>query len=195
MVATVTKSTISWHQERTWPTQAETARLVALSPSAISKQAGKGQVVRVYRGIGRKKTCLVPPREVLRLASATGRVPVAEVKRNMAEAVARRFQADVRTLLRELDHMEESPEPITEPTQGGAVMRDQSSPNVTEPRTKAREINLGRILPRVTHESEAMSASLVTALDEVRPQELPFRPGERKAREVNLGKMRPGFRF
>lgn len=195
MVASAARLRVSWKEERTWPTQAEAARLLAMTPSALSKQARKGRVACTYRGIGKKKSCLVSPGEVLRLALDTGRVPVSQVKEELARSVARRFRVDPGVLLRELDCLEESRGAVTGLTQGAIAMESTQSSSVAVPRTKAREINLGRIRPLVIRESEATLASMGTAQDETRRRELPFKPGERKAREVNLGKMRPGFRF
>ena len=164
----------AWDDERAWPNFSQTAALLHLDRSALTKQARSGRVRYVARGLGRGER-IVPPVEVVRLARIYRRVPVEDVVISLAHWIAVRVPLDAEDVLSSLRHLAEADD-----SRGGP--------------DRPRVVKLGRLVPRKMGEDEFPTPGLAEALASRRPTGPGVQILDRKPRVVRLGRLRPGDR-
>ena len=193
----------TWDTEQAWPNFAQTADLLGVDRSTLTKQARAGRFRFVTRGIGRGER-LVPTTEVIRLALAYRRVPVEDTLRRLARQIA--LRAPIIEEARVLDELHRLPvftcartvgllEGMARPRPEDAMAEGPGAPRSLASADQGRVVPLGRLRPRAMREDELPTEGLSEALDARRPREPQAHILARKPRVVRLGRLRPGARF
>jgi hypothetical protein len=165
--ATLVDDAFMLDREAVWPNLAQTARLLDVDRSTLTKQAHAGHVRHVKLGLGRGQL-VVPPAEVLRLAAVYRRVSITEVRRNLAREMAAHTTSSEEAFLHALERLERSS-------------------TTTEPPV----IDLGRLRPRRVHADDLPPADLLEAIDRRRPRQPRMETSEPDPPVVDLGRLRP----
>jgi hypothetical protein len=193
--------------ETAWINLAQTARLLGVDRSTLSKQAHAGRVRYEKLGLGRGQL-VVSPAEVLRLADIYRRVPMREVKKNLAHELAVYMSSDEETVIRALDELHAS---VTEASAQSRQPEDdvitavrstrvdraegRSMETSTEPSATVSVINLGRLHPRRMQDEDVPSETLLQAIDRRHPQQPNMQIVDSNSPIIDLGRLRPGKRL
>ncbi len=84
-----------------WPDISETAKILGLSKSTISKQAKKGRIQTTPVGLGRGRRYIIPPHVVLYLGDRY-QISSHVIEKKLAEVMANRVQQDSSLILHAL---------------------------------------------------------------------------------------------
>lgn len=177
-----------WNDERAWTNFAQTAGLLQIDRSTLTKQAQRGRVDFVVRGMGRGER-LVPTVETVRLAHIYRRVPTDKVLDNLASWIAERVLLrvdDILTGLRELaDVAVNETDEAAPPRVADGERRESGHPRI---------VPLGRLRPQQMRVDDFPAPGLAEALASRRLAERRVRVIEREPKVVQLGRLRPGGR-
>lgn len=188
-----------------WITLGETARLVGVDRSTLSKQARAGRVRCVRVGLGRGQL-VVSPAEVLRLAGLYRRVPMKEVQSKLAHELAvKTHQSDeaISQTLARLDILEvvaaartrrKEAEDVTGSFQPWTDEPSESLVATTSASAPTTSIYLGRLRPRRVADTDLPSVDLLRALDLRRPRPPEPRIVGSPPATLDFGKLWPGRR-
>jgi hypothetical protein len=193
-------------RETAWINLAQTARLLGVDRSTLSKQAQAGNVRCVKVGLGRGQL-VVSPVEVLRLASVYRRVPLKEVKQKLAREMAVHTVSDEGAVMRALEQLHlsgtEAPVPLYQqeddvitivPTRTAERADKESLATIVDPSVTTPVIDLGRLRPRRVPEDDVPSEGLLQAIDARRPRQPQLEMVTLNPTVVDLGRPRPGKR-
>lgn len=171
-------------REGAWTNLAQTARLLGVDRSTLSKHAQAGHVHCVKVGLGRGQL-VVPPREVLRLARVYRRVPIQEVQQKLAHEVAVHTFSDEEAVMHALEQLQGR----NEWTEG------ESAARAVDQAAAAPVINLGRLRPRRAREEDVPAAGFLEAIDRRHPRQPQIRVTDPNPPVIDLGRLRPGRRL
>ena len=115
-----------------WPDMSETARILGLSKSTISKQARKGRIPTTPVGLGRGRRYIISPHVVLDLGDRY-QISSRVIEERLAEVMAKRLRQDTSLIRRAL-----RTSALTMRSQGGMIEDDhievQQNPDTREAR-------------------------------------------------------------
>lgn len=183
-----------WENADNWLNCSQVARILHVNQATLSKHIRKGRVASVRLGLG-KGIVLIPPAEIVRLAAAYGRVQPETLKRDLARTVVTKIDLTEEELIEGLNKLPEvallhSPDPTRKQT-------DHEDNKMRKVRHKGdiHEVDLGRMRPQRAHRDDVPTGSMVRSLESVRPMKRHLVIETRGAKEVDMGRMRPGKKY